>query len=124
MLAFKRFAVWRRRRGGLMSRRAGKLAGKVALVSGGGRESVILAAARAERGAGVSSCRKVVNVSSLAGTSGNAGQVNYAAAKAGLLGLTKTLAKEWGRYNCPSPTTSAARPSSAAAALTSERLSP
>jgi 3-oxoacyl-[acyl-carrier protein] reductase len=60
---------------------------------------VISAAARAERTAGVSSCRKVVNVSSLAGTSGNAGQVNYAAAKAGLLGLTKTLAKEWGRYN-------------------------
>jgi 3-oxoacyl-[acyl-carrier protein] reductase len=60
---------------------------------------VISAAARADRAAGVSSCRKVVNVSSLAGTSGNAGQVNYAAAKAGLLGLTKTLAKEWGRYN-------------------------
>jgi 3-oxoacyl-[acyl-carrier protein] reductase len=60
---------------------------------------VISAAARAERAAGGSACRKVVNVSSLAGTGGNAGQVNYAAAKAGLLGLTKTLAKEWGRYN-------------------------
>jgi 3-oxoacyl-[acyl-carrier protein] reductase len=60
---------------------------------------VISAAARAERTAGPPSCRKVVNVSSLAGTGGNAGQVNYAAAKAGLLGLTKTLAKEWGRYN-------------------------
>ncbi len=44
-------------------------------------------------------CRKVVNIASIAGLSGNAGQVNYAAAKAGVTGLTKTLAKEWGRYN-------------------------
>ncbi|QIS11881.1 SDR family NAD(P)-dependent oxidoreductase [Nocardia arthritidis] len=44
-------------------------------------------------------CRKVVNVSSMAGTGGNAGQANYSSAKAGLLGLTKTLSKEWGRYN-------------------------
>ncbi|TSD98060.1 SDR family oxidoreductase [Skermania sp. ID1734] len=44
-------------------------------------------------------CRKVVNISSLAGTGGNAGQVNYSAAKAGVTGLTKALAKEWGRYN-------------------------
>jgi 3-oxoacyl-[acyl-carrier protein] reductase len=44
-------------------------------------------------------CRKVVNISSLAGIGGNAGQVNYAAAKAGVIGLTKTIAKEWGRYN-------------------------
>lgn len=44
-------------------------------------------------------CRKVVNISSLAGVGGNAGQTNYASAKAGILGLTKTLAKEWGRYN-------------------------
>ncbi|MGW5105894.1 SDR family NAD(P)-dependent oxidoreductase [Nocardia sp. NPDC004123] len=44
-------------------------------------------------------CRKVVNISSLAGTGGNAGQANYAAAKAGINGLTRTLAKEWGRYN-------------------------
>jgi 3-oxoacyl-[acyl-carrier protein] reductase len=43
--------------------------------------------------------RKVVNISSVAGLGGNAGQVNYAAAKAGVTGLTKTLAKEWGRYN-------------------------
>jgi 3-oxoacyl-[acyl-carrier protein] reductase len=42
--------------------------------------------------------RKVVNISSMAGTNGNAGQVNYASAKAALAGLTKTLAKEWGRY--------------------------
>jgi 3-oxoacyl-[acyl-carrier protein] reductase len=44
-------------------------------------------------------CRKVVNISSMAGTSGNAGQANYSAAKAGVTGLTKALAKEWGRYN-------------------------
>ena len=44
-------------------------------------------------------CRKVVNISSVAGLGGNAGQANYAAAKAGVTGLTKALAKEWGRYN-------------------------
>lgn len=44
-------------------------------------------------------CRKVVNISSIAGLGGNAGQANYAAAKAGVTGLTKALAKEWGRYN-------------------------
>ena len=44
-------------------------------------------------------CRKVVNISSIAGLDGNAGQANYAAAKAGVTGLTKALAKEWGRYN-------------------------
>ena len=44
-------------------------------------------------------CRKIVNISSIAGLCGNAGQVNYSAAKAGITGLTKTLAKEWGRYN-------------------------
>lgn len=42
--------------------------------------------------------RKVVNISSISGTNGNAGQVNYSAAKSALLGMTKTLAKEWGRY--------------------------
>ncbi len=44
-------------------------------------------------------CRKVVNISSIAGLGGNVGQANYAAAKAGVTGLTKTIAKEWGRYN-------------------------
>jgi 3-oxoacyl-[acyl-carrier protein] reductase len=43
--------------------------------------------------------RKVINVSSVSGVYGNAGQVNYSTAKAGITGLTKTLAKEWGRYN-------------------------
>ena len=42
--------------------------------------------------------RKVVNISSMAGTNGNAGQVNYSSAKAALIGMTKTMAKEWGRY--------------------------
>lgn len=42
--------------------------------------------------------RKVVNISSVSGLGGNAGQINYAAAKAAVVGLTKTLAKEWGRY--------------------------
>ncbi|MEB3032953.1 SDR family NAD(P)-dependent oxidoreductase [[Mycobacterium] nativiensis] len=44
-------------------------------------------------------CRKVVNISSVAGLGGNPGQANYAAAKAGVTGLTKTMSKEWGRYN-------------------------
>jgi len=43
--------------------------------------------------------RKVVNVTSIAGLYGNAGQVAYAAGKAALIGVTRTLAKEWGRYN-------------------------
>lgn len=56
------------------------------------------AMAKVEEAAGCEVVRKVVNVSSIAGTSGNAGQVNYSAAKAAVIGVTKTLAKEWGRY--------------------------
>jgi 3-oxoacyl-[acyl-carrier protein] reductase len=41
--------------------------------------------------------RKVVNISSVAGTGGNIGQSNYSSAKSGVIGLTKSLAKEWGR---------------------------
>jgi 3-oxoacyl-[acyl-carrier protein] reductase len=48
---------------------------------------------------GYANPRKVVNVSSVSGVYGNAGQANYSTAKAGITGLTKTLAKEWGRYN-------------------------
>ncbi len=44
-------------------------------------------------------CRKVVNVSSVSGLFGAATQVGYSAGKAALVGLTRTLAKEWGRYN-------------------------
>jgi 3-oxoacyl-[acyl-carrier protein] reductase len=42
--------------------------------------------------------RKVVNISSVAGLYGNAGQISYSAAKASLIGVTRTLCKEWGRY--------------------------
>jgi 3-oxoacyl-[acyl-carrier protein] reductase len=42
--------------------------------------------------------RKVVLISSMAGTNGNAGQINYSSAKAALVGMTKTMSKEWGRY--------------------------
>lgn len=63
-------------------------------------QPVISAAAKKEIAEhGVAAARKVVNISSIAGLGGNAGQSNYSAAKAGVLGLTKTLAKEWGRYN-------------------------
>jgi 3-oxoacyl-[acyl-carrier protein] reductase len=54
--------------------------------------------AKKEREEGREVFRKIVNVSSISGTMGNAGQANYAAAKAGLVGLTKTLAKEWGGF--------------------------
>jgi 3-oxoacyl-[acyl-carrier protein] reductase len=54
--------------------------------------------AKKEREEGVENFRKVVNISSVSGTMGNAGQANYSAAKAGITGLTKTLAKEWGQF--------------------------
>ena len=54
--------------------------------------------AKKEREQGVEVFRKVVNVSSVSGTMGNAGQANYASGKAGVVGLTKTLAKEWGQF--------------------------
>jgi 3-oxoacyl-[acyl-carrier protein] reductase len=62
-------------------------------------QPVISAAVKAERSQGVIVNRKVVNISSLAGVGGNAGQVNYSAAKAGVEGLTRALAKEWGRLS-------------------------
>src|SRR5438067_2912513 len=57
-------------------------------------------AARKEQAVnGRANARKVINVSSVSGVYGNAGQANYSTAKAGITGLTRTLAKEWGRYN-------------------------
>ena len=58
----------------------------------------IRAASKKEAEAGKEVFRKVVNISSIAGLGGNAGQANYSAAKAGIIGLTLALAKEWGRY--------------------------
>jgi len=49
--------------------------------------------------AGIAKCRKVVNVSSVSGTTGAATQIAYSAGKAAVVGITRTLAKEWGRYN-------------------------
>jgi 3-oxoacyl-[acyl-carrier protein] reductase len=60
-------------------------------------QPVIRAYSKAEAEAGREVYRKVVNISSVAGLGGNAGQTNYAVAKAGIIGMTKTLAKEWGR---------------------------
>ena len=58
----------------------------------------IRAMAKKEAEEGREVIRKVVNISSMAGTNGNVGQVNYASAKSALIGMTKTLSKEWGRY--------------------------
>lgn len=58
----------------------------------------ISTAAKQEAAEGREVFRKVVNISSVAGIGGNVGQANYASMKAGILGLTKTLAKEWGRF--------------------------
>jgi len=55
-------------------------------------------AAKQEAADGREVFRKIVNVTSISGTMGNAGQANYSAAKAGVVGLTKTLAKEWGQF--------------------------
>jgi 3-oxoacyl-[acyl-carrier protein] reductase len=58
--------------------------------------------AKKEKEEGREVFRKIVNVSSTSGMNGNAGQANYSAGKLGIVGLTKTLAKEWGQFkvNC------------------------
>ena len=55
-------------------------------------------AAKAERGEDKEVFRKIINVSSTSGTMGNPGQANYSSAKMAVVGLTKTLAKEWGQF--------------------------
>src|SRR5450755_1890825 len=54
--------------------------------------------AKREREEGREVFRKIVNVSSISGTMGNAGQANYSSGKSAVVGLTKTLAKEWGQF--------------------------
>jgi 3-oxoacyl-[acyl-carrier protein] reductase len=54
--------------------------------------------AKQERAEGREVFRKIVNVSSISGTMGNAGQANYSSGKAAVIGMTKTLAKEWGQF--------------------------
>ncbi|MBB4660514.1 SDR family NAD(P)-dependent oxidoreductase [Conexibacter arvalis] len=58
----------------------------------------IRALSKAEQAEGIENFRKVVNISSIGAYGGIAGQISYSAAKAGVIGLTKTLAREWGRY--------------------------
>jgi 3-oxoacyl-[acyl-carrier protein] reductase len=55
--------------------------------------------AKREAAEGKRVMRKVVNITSIAGTDGNPGQAGYSSGKAGVIGFTKTMAKEWGRYN-------------------------
>src|SRR5918994_6250958 len=55
-------------------------------------------AAKKEVAEGKEYFRKVINITSVSGTMGNAGQANYSSGKAGVTGLTKTLAKEWGQF--------------------------
>jgi 3-oxoacyl-[acyl-carrier protein] reductase len=62
-------------------------------------QPVIRALTKQEKAEGQTVVRKVVNISSVAGLFGNAGQTNYSTAKAGITGMTQTLAKEWGRMN-------------------------
>jgi 3-oxoacyl-[acyl-carrier protein] reductase len=56
-------------------------------------------ASKREIASGQRLMRKVVNITSISGTDGNPGQIGYSAGKAGVIGLTRTLAKEWGRYS-------------------------
>ncbi|AXE97535.1 SDR family NAD(P)-dependent oxidoreductase [Paraburkholderia hospita] len=53
----------------------------------------------ADKEAGREVYRKIVNISSVSALNGNAGQMNYSSAKAGVIGMTRALAREWGRFN-------------------------
>jgi 3-oxoacyl-[acyl-carrier protein] reductase len=55
-------------------------------------------AAKGELGRGEEVFRKIINITSISGSMGNAGQANYSSGKAGVIGLTKTIAKEWGQF--------------------------
>jgi 3-oxoacyl-[acyl-carrier protein] reductase len=60
---------------------------------------LIREAAKREIAVGKPVSRKIINISSTSGVAGNAGQVNYSAGKMGIVGVTKTMAREWGRFN-------------------------
>jgi len=55
--------------------------------------------AKKETQTGQTVMRKVVNITSISGLDGNPGQAGYSSGKAAVVGLTRTMAKEWGRYN-------------------------
>jgi 3-oxoacyl-[acyl-carrier protein] reductase len=55
-------------------------------------------AAKREAAEGRRVSRKVVNITSISATDGGAGQAGYASGKAAVIGLTRAMAKEWGRY--------------------------
>lgn len=57
------------------------------------------AAKQEEAEGGKATPRCIINVSSTSGLHGNVGQLNYATAKMGMVGFTKTVAKEWGPFN-------------------------
>ena len=59
---------------------------------------VIKAQAQADAEAGREVYRKIVNISSTSALNGNAGQMNYSSAKAGVIGMTRALSREWGRF--------------------------
>jgi 3-oxoacyl-[acyl-carrier protein] reductase len=66
------------------------------LVLGVNLKSAFLCCREAARPMLRASTGKIINIASVVGINGNPGQVNYSASKAGLIGLTKTLAKEFG----------------------------
>jgi 3-oxoacyl-[acyl-carrier protein] reductase len=57
------------------------------------------AAKNEQKESGFAKARSIINISSTSGVKGNPGQINYAAAKAGINGITRTVAKEWARFN-------------------------